>query len=797
MNNFLKHPLSLITLGILANISSNAMNYTQNPSPLFEAKENPIYAYMKTAYQYNYSGWGSLAGPKSTNAWFTNLAIIPIVSCSKAMIDGNNELCKKISPEPSAECFAEAWCPQRFIPNDTGTMNDASGVTIAPAVALPYYVGKTSVGGLKVAYAGAPTGMAKEQEGPKKDAVYAILWDPVNDMQLSAMEFFAQGVKPSYFLKEQSALSTTLGMTADGNINNPQNITAPLVRGSAYITMIYANLTPVITLDGAGLISVNDLPPGSPLPESNKFKITDALNNTWIVYFQNTVKLNWRQTHQGNNSLQLEKPYTGWMRLALLNDKLNKNDEATLDKFSPTIPTGGDVNYQVNGTDVNYSFNWKTNNNEAPLIFQMSHHKQTAVPNVKMNSNSGQLTAVAAKTWTMKESLPNLKFTLFNSLNEIPKEQAEEIIAALKLDVAQINNPNFFNPDAGPYTFGKHSAKLANLALIADVLGQEDLKTQVIKKLESSLGTWVAGTNKQALFYDTTFGGIVPPGDDFGALSVYNDHHFHYGYFVYTFAALAKLDLAWVNSSINNKRPIDWIKTLVRDYASPVQNDYFPRLRMQDDYDGHSWASGMVVYGDGKNQESVSEAVNSYFAIALLGGAINDLELADLGKFLLAREVKAAQTYWQINPTSSIYPADYGYYTVTNLFNAKVDAHTFFEDQFYVGYTSYGIEMLPFTAFTPNLIGSWVSNALNPKAYQDIVSVMNYDIKPHATPSQWKWILLKGIALGSSLDQQKTMWSDAVKNTTTYADFDDGDTKTNTLFNMSAYLNGKIPAQKE
>ena len=718
MNNFLKHPLSLITLGILANISSNAMNYTQNPSPLFEAKENPIYAYMKTAYQYNYSGWGSLAGPKSTNAWFTNLAIIPIVSCSKAMIDGNNELCKKISPEPSAECFAEAWCPQRFIPNDTGTMNDASGVTIAPAVALPYYVGKTSVGGLKVAYAGAPTGMAKEQEGPKKDAVYAILWDPVNDMQLSAMEFFAQGVKPSYFLKEQSALSTTLGMTADGNINNPQNITAPLVRGSAYITMIYANLTPVITLDGAGLISVNDLPPGSPLPESNKFKITDALNNTWIVYFQNTVKLNWRQTHQGNNSLQLEKPYTGWMRLALLNDKLNKNDEATLDKFSPTIPTGGDVNYQVNGTDVNYSFNWKTNNNEAPLIFQMSHHKQTAVPNVKMNSNSGQLTAVAAKTWTMKESLPNLKFTLFNSLNEIPKEQAEEILAALKLDVAQINNPNFFNPDAGPYTFGKHSAKLANLALIADVLGQEDLKTQVIKKLESSLGTWVAGTNKQA-------------------------------------------------------------------------------LRMQDDYDGHSWASGMVVYGDGKNQESVSEAVNSYFAIALLGGAINDLELADLGKFLLAREVKAAQTYWQINPTSSIYPADYGYYTVTNLFNAKVDAHTFFEDQFYVGYTSYGIEMLPFTAFTPNLIGSWVSNALNPKAYQDIVSVMNYDIKPHATPSQWKWILLKGIALGSSLDQQKTMWSDAVKNTTTYADFDDGDTKTNTLFNMSAYLNGKIPAQKE
>ena len=154
-------------------------------------------------------------------------------------------------------------------------------------------------------------------------------------------------------------------------------------------------------------------------------------------------------------------------------------------------------------------------------------------------------------------------------------------------------------------------------------------------------------------------------------------------------------------------------------------------------------------------------------------------------------------TYWQINPSSNtIYPDSYGYYTVTNLFNAKIDAHTFFENQFYVGYTSYGIEMLPFTAITPTLIGAWVSNTMNPKAYQDLVNVMNYDVKPHATPSQWKWILLKGITLGSSLDQQKTLWDQAVKNTTNYTDFDDGDTRTNTLFNMSAYLNGKIPVQK-
>ena len=788
-----KYKSLLLILGLMNySIPTIAMDTNQNPSQLFEAKENPIYAYMKTQYQYNFNTWGGLVAPRATNSWFSSLAINPLVSCSKAMIDSNNELCKKIIPEPSADCFAKAWCPQRFIPNDKGTMNDVNGVTVAPSVVTPYYVGKTSTGGLKVAYAGAPTGMSKEEEGPKKGAVFAVLWDPSNDVHLSALEFFDATAKPSYFLKDQTPLSTTLTMTPDANQDNQKNINAPLVRGSAYITMMYSDLTPVITMNGPGLMSVNNLPPVTDIPVNNKFKIVDADNNSWIIYFKDPVKLKWRQTAQGNNSLQLNKPYTGWMRLAFFSDKQNKNDEVTLDKYSTTIPTGGEVTYQVNGDEVSYTFNWKTNNNEAPLMLQMPHHNQTPIPGIKMNSNSGQLTGVVAQSWTMKESLPKIKFSLFSSSNEIPSEQAQEMLNALKQDVAQIDNTNFFNPNAGAYTFGKHSAKLANLALIANVLGQDDLKNKVIKKLEDTLSTWVSGTNQEALFYDTTFGGIVPPGDDFGALSVYNDHHFHYGYFVYTFAVLAKLDLKWINTPINNKKPLDWIKFLILDYANPTQNEYFPRLRMQDDYDGHSWASGMVVYGDGKNQESSSEAVNAYFAIALFGNAINDLETSNLGRFLLAREMKAAKTYWQINPdTNTIYPNSYAYYMATNVFNAKIDAHTFFEKAFYVGYTSYGIEMLPITAISPALIGSWVSNTLNPKAYQELLTVMNYDEKPNATPSQWKWILLKGVFLGSSFNQQKKLWDEAVKNQTTYADFDDGDTRTNTLFNISAYLNGK------
>jgi endo-1,3(4)-beta-glucanase len=36
---------------------------------------------------------------------------------------------------------------------------------------------------------------------------------------------------------------------------------------------------------------------------------------------------------------------------------------------------------------------------------------------------------------------------------------------------------------------------------------------------------------------------------------------------------------------------------------------------------GHSWAAGLQSSWDGKNQESSSEAVNAYLAVAQLGKA--------------------------------------------------------------------------------------------------------------------------------------------------------------------------------
>lgn len=70
--------------------------------------------------------------------------------------------------------------------------------------------------------------------------------------------------------------------------------------------------------------------------------------------------------------------------------------------------------------------------------------------------------------------------------------------------------------------------------------------------------------------------------------------------------------------------------------------------RFQDFYDGHSWTSGMFPQGNGKSQESVSESINAYYGVYLLGLAVGDEAMKDWGRVLLAMEIRSARKYWQM-----------------------------------------------------------------------------------------------------------------------------------------------------
>jgi endoglucanase Acf2 len=45
----------------------------------------------------------------------------------------------------------------------------------------------------------------------------------------------------------------------------------------------------------------------------------------------------------------------------------------------------------------------------------------------------------------------------------------------------------------------------------------------------------------------------------------------------------------------------------------------------------------------------VSEAINAWYGLGLLGKAMGDERIYDLGRLMLATELRAAHTYWQID----------------------------------------------------------------------------------------------------------------------------------------------------
>lgn len=307
---------------------------------------------------------------------------------------------------------------------------------------------------------------------------------------------------------------------------------------------------------------------------------------------------------------------------------------------------------------------------------------------------------------------------------------------------------------------------------------------------------------------------------NFGA-GFYNDHHFHFGYHIYAAAVLSHFLPSWGRDSVNLER----VLLLVRDIANPSDKDpFFPTFRHKDWYLGFSWASGILTIGggpasgerpaaplapggkpssgidatggrgsgtglrpypNGRNQESSSEAVSAYEAVALYGAVIaeifslpaargvedgqaegdgrgairgsgrdkskggregqpasnNDnsvqdqdqhlssnqmwrdrralgLLICDVGRLLVSTELRAADMYWHVRPTTPffnpalssalssppplssplppprIYPDTYQPRVVGMIWSMLVEEQTWFGNE---AWKSYGIQLLPVT----------------------------------------------------------------------------------------------------
>ena len=530
-----------------------------------------------------------------------------------------------------------------------------------------------------------------------------------------------------------------------------RSMTAPIVQGMPYLTTSYEDYTPRMETVHA-ILSVNGSGAGiGSVHTGTRFEVFMNTNQTWVLYASSPLTL----TLDSISSLTASEPYSGTLRAAAL----EPGTGSLLDAHAGRIPTGGAVSATASGDRAQLFFDWESMGTGPLLMMTLPHHRETlsspSVPAVSFTKDTirGPMVGVVGDSWLMTEDLTTITW---DSPRPIDPAREPEVRAALAGDIGQA----VWAQDT--YFGGKQLAKLGRLALMADQLGETSLAATYRSNLAAAMQPWLDGTNPQSLAYDQTYGGIVDstavtnPGAGFGQ-GYYNDHHFHYGYFIYAAAALARGDSAWAATNRSA------ITHLVRDIANPTSADpLYTKMRAMDWFSGHSWAAGLFEFGDSRNQESTSEAVNAWYGVYLWGLVQGNERLRDLGRLMLALEIRAAKRYWQVPASNTLYPPPFADNKVVGvLWGLKVEYATFFGNN---PEFIHGIQMLPFTPISEELLpAQWVSEGY---------PVFSSNLAGAA--EGWKGF----IYLAHSIFDKDAAWAEA----STLTGYDDGNTRTNTLY---------------
>lgn len=195
----------------------------------------------------------------------------------------------------------------------------------------------------------------------------------------------------------------------------------------------------------------------------------------------------------------------------------------------------------------------------------------------------------------------------------------------------------------GTYWTGKSLERVALLAWLADQAGQAAARDRFVGALARKLEDWFDGAAPNLFHYDRTWATLVGSPQEYRSGWEMNDHHFHYGQYVFAAATVARFDPGWASDG----RWGGMVDLLIKDCANPDRDDRrFPFLRSFDAWAGHSWANGPALFAEGNNEESSSEDANFATAVILWGALTGKPALRDLGIFLHANLTAAIDEYW-------------------------------------------------------------------------------------------------------------------------------------------------------
>ena len=369
---------------------------------------------------------------------------------------------------------------------------------------------------------------------------------------------------------------------------------------------------------------------------------------------------------------------------------------------------------------------------------------------------------------------------------------------------AAARSGDFFPPGLdgtkGSYWTGKSLQRVALLAWLADQVGEPEARQTFTSALTGVLEDWFNGQTPNLFAYDKTWATLIGVPSEYRSGWELNDHHFHYGQFVFAAATVARFDQAWASDA----RYGGMVDLLIKDCANVDRADRrFPFLRHFDAYAGHSWANGPSLFAEGNNEESSSEDLNFATAVTLWGAVTGKRETRDLGVFLHANLSAAIEQYW-FDADGENFPAGFAKPALGMVWGAGGKYDTWWDrNPIYV----HGINFLPFTGGSlhlgrrpeyvrRNYEALVKANKGEPRLWREIIwmylalvdpkkALAQYEENPHFAPEfgvsrsfVYQWLH----ALGSYGQVDPTVTADVP----TFAVFRQGSTRHHVAMNPSA-----------
>lgn len=572
---------------------------------------------------------------------------------------------------------------------------------------------------------------------------------------------------PRYYYSASGVMSLVLGssdfdsgfsmslnnlkkMSIDVTLKSAHNgyLTAPLLQGIGLVTAVYNDLIPSIHSQ-VGFKSVS----GDTAPKAgiDKYRLTLNDGSIWFMYvtFTDNQKCQFAlkdpQHIIGSNSIN-----NCWIQVCC-------GDFSDYDKAAGCYPIASTISASTSGTTGTYALNYTTaGSGTTPMFYALPHHVQSFTSKMKSKRSNatlsdtvhGDMVGYLTNIFEMSETIPNaVSLHPWSSISEFSgaKYTNDELNSIRNAALKDVNNDvsSLSNVDS-MYFSGKILDKFAYvLYTLHFILKDEGLTKPFLEKMKTAIARFRDNKQIFPLCYETNWGGICSTGGmangdagvDFGN-NIYNDHHFHYAYHIHAAAIVAKVDQEvgdglWIE---NNRI---WIETLLRDVANPSESDtHFPVFRNFDFFIGHSFAHGITVYADGKDQESGSEDYNFAYAMKIWAQVIKDSNMESRANLMLGILKRSMNNYYLYASDNAGVPAQFRGNLVSGIkFENKIDHTTYFgTNPEYI----HGIQMIPITPIssfirTPNFVKEEWDKYLGSKV--------------NGVNSGWKGILMLNYAL--------------------------------------------------